>query len=111
MVLDEFNTDKNFKISFADTFYTQNKYKCFSIIEKNENVFFNKANENTNENDYNYKYKIILNNLKKKKVHYRSNAIVWICKNCGYTHIGIDAPLICPICNLPQNYFELQNEA
>ena len=31
---------------------------------------------------------------------------VWICRNCGYVHIGNEAPKVCPVCAHPQSYFE-----
>jgi rubrerythrin len=33
--------------------------------------------------------------------------INWRCRNCGYIHVGTDAPGICPACIHPRAYFEL----
>ncbi len=30
----------------------------------------------------------------------------WKCRNCGYIHEGENAPVMCPVCNHPQAYFE-----
>ena len=47
-------------------------------------------------------------NLKEGKVFAREEQQVWVCRNCGYTHIGKSAPLKCPVCAHPQSYFELK---
>ena len=43
-----------------------------------------------------------------RKVFAREEQQVWVCRNCGYTHIGKSAPLKCPVCAHPQSYFELK---
>ena len=60
------------------------------------------------EKEHEERYKVLLDNLRKKKVFNRTNDVVWVCRNCGYVHIGADAPLECPICRHPQSYFEIQ---
>jgi len=30
---------------------------------------------------------------------------LWICTKCGHLHYGKEAPLICPVCKHPQQYF------
>ena len=35
-------------------------------------------------------------------------AKVWHCRNCGYIYEGEEAPAVCPVCNHPQAYFELE---
>lgn len=32
--------------------------------------------------------------------------MIWICRNCGYIHVGAKAPETCPVCKHPQSYFE-----
>lgn len=34
-------------------------------------------------------------------------AIVWTCRNCGYTHEGPGAPELCPACHHEQAYFQV----
>lgn len=34
----------------------------------------------------------------------------WMCRKCGYVHIGKSALHNCPACNHPQAYFELKSE-
>ena len=34
-----------------------------------------------------------------KKTFNLTKNIVWVCSKCGHTHIGINSPAACPICN------------
>ena len=34
----------------------------------------------------------------------------WECRNCGHVYIGEKAPEICPVCNHPKAYFQLEAE-
>lgn len=36
-----------------------------------------------------------------------SNETRWKCGNCGYIHVGQEAPELCPACKHPQAYFEV----
>ena len=31
---------------------------------------------------------------------------VWRCQNCGYTHVGTEAPAMCPACAHPRDHFQ-----
>ena len=33
---------------------------------------------------------------------------IWQCANCGHIVIGKKAPQICPVCNHPQSYFQIE---
>lgn len=35
----------------------------------------------------------------------REEPIAWICANCGYIHVGTEAPKLCPVCAHPQAFF------
>lgn len=35
----------------------------------------------------------------------RDEPIAWICANCGYIHVGTEAPQVCPVCAHPQAFF------
>lgn len=39
-----------------------------------------------------------------KKMFDLTQNIVWYCKNCGHTHIGVNSPACCPICNSNHSY-------
>jgi len=53
------------------------------------------------------RYRILLENVKKKKVFKKDKVVKWKCANCGYVHEGVEAPKMCPACKHPQSYYEL----
>ena len=54
------------------------------------------------------RYKALLENVKKKKCFVKKEVTVWVCRNCGHRHVGKEAPKVCPVCNHPQAYFEVE---
>ena len=60
--------------------------------------------EKTHENRYLKLYE----NIELMKVFTKDTDIsIWKCRNCGYIFVGKSAPEICPCCNHPQAYFEI----
>ncbi len=42
---------------------------------------------------------------------YKKNELTqWICTKCGHTHIGKEAPCVCPVCKHEQEYFKIFTE-
>ena len=39
-----------------------------------------------------------------------SEVKVWECRNCGHIVVGTKAPDVCPVCNHPQAYFEINKQ-
>lgn len=62
------------------------------------------------EKHHEERYLAFLNQLNKSEVFTHANIQVWKCRNCGHLHIGKCAPQICPFCNHPQAYFEINCE-
>jgi rubrerythrin len=60
------------------------------------------------EKEHDARYKKLLSNLKNNVLFEREEIIVWKCANCGHLHSGRTAPALCPACNHPQGYFEIQ---
>lgn len=54
------------------------------------------------------RYRALLNNVEAKTVFEKSGITVWECRNCGHICMGEKAPEICPVCNHPQAYFEVE---
>jgi len=111
MNLNRTETEKNFKLAFAGELEDKNKYTYFAKVSKKDGfpeITEKFRNITKIEKGYEERYQILLENLRKKKVFNRTTDVVWFCRNCGYVHIGADAPLNCPICNHPQSYFEIQ---
>lgn len=54
------------------------------------------------------RYLALLKNIEEGLVFKKDKVAVWKCRNCGYVHVGAEAPSICPACKHPQSYFELR---
>ncbi len=52
------------------------------------------------------RYNQLIERIEKDEVFSRPGVKAWKCLNCGHIHIGESAPLVCPVCNHPQAYFE-----
>ena len=52
------------------------------------------------------RYRKLLENIESKLVFSNDGECIWICRNCGHIVIGKEAPLVCPVCNHPQSFFE-----
>ena len=57
------------------------------------------------------RYLGLAGNIEAGKVFKRDQPIVWRCRNCGYLHVGLEAPKVCRACLHPQAHFELLVEA
>ena len=60
------------------------------------------------EKTHEERYRKLLSNIREKKVFSRDGDAIWVCRNCGHVVIGKYAPEVCPVCNHPQAYYELQ---
>ncbi|MCD8149218.1 MAG: rubrerythrin family protein [Clostridiales bacterium] len=60
------------------------------------------------EKHHEERYRALLHNVETAAVFEKSEVKVWECRNCGHIMVGTKAPEICPVCNHPQSYFELQ---
>ena len=62
------------------------------------------------EKEHEDRFKKLYDNLEAGKVFKREGKVVWKCRVCGYLHEGTEPPKICPACNHPTAYFELNCE-
>ena len=46
-------------------------------------------------------------NIIDNTVFKKAETITWRCRNCGYNHVGDEAPGACPACAHPRAYFEV----
>ena len=60
------------------------------------------------EKEHEERYNTLLKNMQDAKVFKKDNEVEWICSNCGHTHVGTDAPQLCPVCAHPRAHFELR---
>ena len=62
------------------------------------------------EEHHEERYLKLLEQVKNNTVFKKEKETVWICRECGYAHIGTEAPKVCPNCIHPQAYFQIKNE-
>ena len=62
------------------------------------------------EKHHEERYRALLHNVEAAEVFKKSQVKVWECRNCGHIVVGEKAPEVCPTCNHPQSYFELNAE-
>lgn len=62
------------------------------------------------EKTHEERYRKLLKNIEEDIVFQSGAQTVWVCRNCGYIHIGEKAPKICPACKHPQAFFERKAE-
>lgn len=60
------------------------------------------------EKHHEERYRQLLKNLNDEIVFSREGDVIWQCSNCGHIVIGKKAPKICPVCNHPQSYFQIE---
>lgn len=53
------------------------------------------------------RYRELASELAEGRIFSRNEETVWRCLNCGYLHIGSEAPEKCPACVKPRGYFEV----
>jgi len=88
-------------------------YPEFAMVAKKEG-FHDIAKSFTEiaevEKQHEKRYRMLLEDVKKKKVFRKDKIVKWHCRNCGYVHEGKDAPHQCPACKHPQAYYEVLSE-
>ena len=62
------------------------------------------------EKHHEERYRALLHNVETKEVFAKSEVKVWECRNCGHIVVGTQAPDVCPVCNHPQAYFEINQQ-
>lgn len=60
------------------------------------------------EKNHETRFRKLLNNLERDEVFCRGTIKIWECRNCGHIVIATCAPDICPTCEHPQSFFEIQ---
>ena len=59
------------------------------------------------EKHHEERYRALLKNVETAQVFEKSEVKVWECRNCGHIVVGTKAPEICPTCDHPKAYFEV----
>ena len=60
------------------------------------------------EKEHHDRFKRLAKNIKEGIVFKRDGIKLWMCQNCGNIHAAESAPEKCPVCGVPQAYFEIK---
>ena len=107
-------TAENLKAAIAGEHYENTEmYPKFAEIADEENLTkianrlraISKAEEHHEE-----RYKKLLAQVENETVFKKKEEVVWVCRECGYIHVGPEAPAECPSCDHPQAYYQIKSE-
>jgi rubrerythrin len=56
------------------------------------------------------RYKKLLSNLEGGKIFEKDEEVEWVCRECGYIHLGKSAPEECPSCDHPRAFYQVKSE-
>ena len=59
------------------------------------------------EKTHEERYRKLLQNVETLQVFEKSEVKIWECRNCGHLIVGTKAPELCPTCDHPRAYFEV----
>jgi len=62
------------------------------------------------EKHHEERYQKLLKIVKDKSVFKKDREVEWTCRECGYTHLGQEAPNECPACKHAQSFYQLKCE-
>lgn len=62
------------------------------------------------ERHHEERYLKLLENIENGTVFKKDGKVFWKCINCGYVHEGDAAPVLCPACQHPKDYFQLLDD-
>ncbi len=62
------------------------------------------------EKHHEERYNALVKNIEDGKVFKKDGKVYWKCRNCGHIHSAAEAPQICPVCDHPGAYFEVNAE-
>ena len=61
------------------------------------------------EKHHEERYLALLENVENNEVFTkRTGLYVWKCRNCGHVVVSQSAPEVCPVCDHPQSFFEIE---
>lgn len=62
------------------------------------------------EGHHEERYRKFLENLESDVLFKKEEEVTWVCRKCGYQHVGKEAPAECPSCSHPRAYYQVKCE-
>ncbi len=88
-------------------------YPAFADVAEKEGFYEIAAmyrNISVAEKAHEERYRAFVKNIETASVFAKEGEVVWQCRNCGYIHVGKEAPEVCPACLHPPAHFEVKKE-
>ena len=88
-------------------------YPAFADVAEKEGFYEIAAmyrNISVAEKAHEERYRAFVKNIETASVFAKEGEVLWQCRNCGYIHVGKEAPEVCPACLHPQAHFEVKKE-
>ena len=108
------STTENLKDAAAgENFEWTDMYASFAKTAKEEGfekIAFLFESVGKIEKEHEERYLKLLANIEDGSVFVKSGEVAWKCANCGHIHVGKNAPELCPVCDHPKAYFQLQDK-
>lgn len=108
------DTKENLKAAIEGEMYEKDiMYPDFAkIVLEEGNEGFAKRLESIaiSEGHHAERYGKLLKVLEDGTIFKKQEPVVWVCAECGYVHVGMEPPKVCPACAHPQGYYYLMNE-
>ncbi|AEH07567.1 rubrerythrin [Methanothermococcus okinawensis] len=105
------NTAENLKASIEGEHYENTEmYPTFAEIAEKEGL--NDIAERLRaiaiaEKHHEERFKKLLKEIENEAVFKKNKEVEWVCRKCGYVHVGEEPPKECPSCSHPTKYFEI----
>src|SRR3989344_1752817 len=114
-------TEKNLLKAFAGESQARNRYTYFASVAKREgfeqiSAIFQETADNEKEHAQIFFKHLqggeveITASYPAGKISKKDTPVKWKCRNCGYVHVGKDAPDQCPACQHARSYYEVMQE-
>lgn len=106
------NTQENLlKAAYFETLESEEIYKKFEEVAREEGFseiekFYKELQEVEEEHRNRFLY--LCEKIKTNTMFKSEKKIEWQCLNCGYIHVGKEAPKVCPLCKYEREYFKPQ---
>ena len=108
------STAVNLKVAIAGEHYeTSSMYPEFADVAEREgykDVAARLRAIGHAEKHHEERYQEILAQVEAGTVFKKETKVSWICRECGYEHIGTEPPKKCPSCEHPRSFFQRRSE-
>ncbi len=107
-------TVENLKAAIAGENYEHTKmYPEFAKVAEEEglsNIAGRLRSIAKAEKHHEERYIKLLAQVEAGTVFKKDQETIWVCRECGYVRIGLEAPEKCPSCDHPRAYYQVQSE-